>query len=471
MKIALVNPGNPSRKPLGAYNRVLEPFAPLGLAYLAAALGRAGHEVFVFDQFSDAIPTAVLADRLRDLNLDLIGASCLTPDVPDIAELRGALRARGVRASLVLGNLHATLFAEKLLADDLCDYVVRGEGEQALPALVERLERGVPLAGLQGVSRAGYHSADLAEAPDIETLPFPAWEKFSLPRYIAPPIFRFERVLLAVQTSRGCPYHCYFCCQNAMVPRVRIRSVTGVADEIERNLKDFAVNFFWFSDSIFPLSKKYGHEVADELIRRGLHRKVRWYTECRVNSLDEELLVHLKQAGLIMTIYGFEAGDQDVLARIKPGVTLEHARAVMKMTKKVGLASLGLFIIGLPGETEQTIRRTIDFSLELDPDYAKFNRAVPYPGTPFYDEYKDRIRHADDYRLYNPWTTAPNAEPLFVPEGISYPRLVALQKLAMRKFYLRPAKALRLILSRRISLRHGLRGVAALVEGLLAKAR
>ena len=135
MKIGLINPGNPARKILGGYNRAMEPFAPLGLAYLAAALGQAGHEVVVHDQFAEKIPTAVLVDRLHDERLDLIGASCLTPDAPDIAELRGALRARGVGAPFVLGNLHATLFHDKLLADGSCDYVVRGEGEQALVEL------------------------------------------------------------------------------------------------------------------------------------------------------------------------------------------------------------------------------------------------------------------------------------------------------------------------------------------------
>ena len=311
----------------------------------------------------------------------------------------------------------------------------------------------------------------MAAPPDLDALPFPAWEKLALGRYIAPPLFRTDDILLAVQTTRGCPFDCYFCCQNAMTPRVRIRKPRNVGEEIERNWRDFGVDFFWFSDAIFPLRKEYGHAVADELIRRGLPGKVRWYTECRVDSLDEELLVHLKQAGLMMTLFGFEVGDQAVLSRIKPGATLEKARAAMQMAKRAGLASLGLFIIGLPGETEQTISRTIDFALELDPDFAKFNRAIPYPGTPFYDEYKDRIHHADSYQLYNPWNAAPDGEPLFAPEGLSYRRLVALQKKAMRRFYLRPAKALRLIFSGRISLRHMLRGAVALIEGLLAKAR
>ncbi|MDP8221751.1 MAG: radical SAM protein [Candidatus Lernaella stagnicola] len=466
MRIVLINPGDPDRRILGAYDRASEAFAPHGLAYLAAVLRADGHDIAAIDQFAARHTTAQLVDSIVREKPDFIGFSCLSPDYPALKKTTAALRSAGVTAPIVAGNLHATLFHEQIIAEQVADYVVRGEAELPIVELARSLAAGNTEPDIPGVSYAGHLAAELATPPDLDNLPFPAWDLFPLHLYLNPPLFRFQKTMLAVQTSRGCPYNCYFCCQNAMVPHVRRRQVEGVVDEIEANLDQHGVDFFWFSDAIFPLSKQYGHEIADEMIRRNLHRRVQWVTECRVDSADLELLRHLREAGLLMIIFGFEVGNQDVLDRIKPGATLAAARQVMKATRQVGIQSLGLYMIGLPGETEQSIRQTIDLAISLDTDFAKFNRAIPYPGSCFYTEMHDRLHNPDDYALYNPWLNAPDIEPLYVPENLTHRRLVRLQNLAMRRFYLRPRKILRLLLSRRVRMEHAWRGLRALLEGL-----
>lgn len=471
MKISLLNPGSPVHKLLASYSRVEEPFAPLGLAYLVAVLREARHQVSVFDQFALKLSNGDLVEHVLRAEPDLVGISCLTPNVPDILTIIGELKEKRPQVKIVLGNLHAMLYQEELLADSRVDFIIRGEGEIALPEIIDKLENGGDPGAVLGVSSPGRLTSDLAELPDLDFLPFPAWELFPLDLYQAPPLFSFSKVLLAVQASRGCPYKCYFCCQNTIVPNSRSRSIVKVVDEIENNLKVHGKDFFWFSDAIFPLSKKYGHQLADELITRGLSEKVKWVTECRVDSVDVDLLRHLKEAGLVMAIYGFEVGDPEILQFIKPGATIELARSAMAATKETGLMSLGLFMLGLPGETEQTIERTIRFAEELDPTYAKFNRAIPYPGSRFFNDFEESLANPGRFQMYNPWLTEADGQPLYVPENCTQKQLEALQKKAMRRFYLRPVKMLRLLVSGNVSFRHLLRGALALVEGLLGRGR
>ena len=258
--------------------------------------------------------------------------------------------------------------AEDLIDKGTADFVIRGEAEDGLVMLAKALDNG---GGLKDVPNLTWHDSSevrtnpLGAPPDLDALPFPDWSMFQLSSYQAPPLFRFKKTLLPVHASRGCPYRCVFCSQNVMTPKVRQRDLQSVVQEIERNLLDFGIDLFWFSDAIFPLTPSQGHRFSDLMISKGLHKRTRWITECRVDSVDEPLLRHMKKAGLFMVIYGFEVGNGQLLARIKPGATIEDAKLAMRATRNVELHSLGLFMLGFPGESVQSCRETIQFALEL----------------------------------------------------------------------------------------------------------
>lgn len=470
MKVVLINPG-PMRPILGSFSRAAEPFAPLGLAYLAGVLKRAGHDVRVIDQFAQGISDEVLLNNLKKFSPDLVGISCLTPDTPKVEIISSLIREKLPTVKIALGNLQASLFAYHFLKKGFADYVVHGEAEVTLVKLISKLEKSEPLDDLNGVSwleNSELKGVKQPSLPDLNQLPFPAWELFPIQLYQTPPLFKSRSILLPISASRGCPFSCYFCCQNYLIPSIRKRNIELVVNEVERNLTDFGVRTMWFSDAIFPLDDEQGMSFTELMIKRGLNKRIRWITETRTDMVSERLLKELKNAGLMMVIYGFEVGEQKVLSRIKPGATIEDSIKAMKATKKAGLTSLGLFMLGFPWETEKECRRTIEFAIELDPDYAKFNRAVPYPGSRFFEEVKPKIQTSMNFLNYNPWLNRED-DVCFIPPNISPEKMIKLQRKAMRRFYLRPSKALRLVLSGKISLRNLARGASAILGGLLTR--
>jgi radical SAM superfamily enzyme YgiQ (UPF0313 family) len=245
---------------------------------------------------------------------------------------------------------------------------------------------------------------------------------------------------LTIQASRGCPYRCFFCGQETMNKKVRTKHPMRLADEIEFFHKTLGVKYFGFIDAYFPLAEQQGYDFAGELIRRGLHKKIKWFSETRVDKIDYELLAALKKSGLYLMQYGFESGNQQVLDNMNKMITLEQSRRAMAATKKAGIFSVGLFILGMPGETADTCRQTIRFARELDCDIAKFNIATPYPGSRFFAQYCDRLPKGiltSRMTSWLDWSMGQN-ELVYSPEGLSCRDLVNMQRRAMYDFYVRP---------------------------------
>lgn len=466
MKCLLVNPRPEAYKVMGSYEPVMVPFAPMGPAYLAACLEEAGHEAAIHDEFVER-PEAFV-QKLKSFRPDLVGLSCLTPSMHALPPRVAAVRALLPEARIVCGNIHPTLFYREILERNLADYVVLGEGEEAVVALCEHLAGKRDAAGIPGLAyrEDGEVKADesLSLARDLDSLPMPAWHLLPLERYKAPPMFSFQKRLLPILASRGCPYSCYFCAQNVLFPRLRRRDPVLVAEEMEAVYRRFGVDLFWFADAIFPLSRQDAEIFCEEMHRRGLAKKVTWITETRVDLVDRDLIRLMKKAGLFMLIFGLESGDEAMLSRVKPGVSLGAARNAVSAARKEGVLSLGLFILGLPGETRASMARTMEFSRNIGLDFAKFNRAVPYPGSEFFREVFGRDPDPD-WQRYNPnFDPGPGQEILYRPPGMSEAEFAKAQKQAFLRFYLRPGLAARHFFRGTISLRNMLRGGLVLLR-------
>jgi anaerobic magnesium-protoporphyrin IX monomethyl ester cyclase len=471
MKVLLVHAHAEARTTAGYYRRFLAPMPPITLAYLAAVLERAGVDVSVYDDALAGGDPARFEAELRARGPDVVGLSVVTAAMPAVERLAGVVRAAQPGATIVMGNIHADVFASAILEAGLADVVVHGEGEVTVVELVEALASdAVDLSGVEGVSyrRDGQVVTTAPRPPieDLDALPFPAWHLFEFERYR---LFNFARVRepgTLVLGSRGCPYGCTYCSLRIMGARRRARSASNIADEFEYLYDRFGIRQPSFTDPIFPFDRGEGLAFADELIRRGLHRKQVWITETRTDRVDRELLEAMSEAGLRRIMFGFEAGTHGELAAIRKGVSADEGFEAVRAARAAGLQIIGFFMLGIPGSDRAALQQTIDYARALDVDFAKFTVFVPFPGTPVHAELlaAGRLDAPRDWERYTSYPTR-EVPPCYVPDGLTAEDLIEAQRRAYAAFYLRPRMAWRhLVRIRALTPGDAWDGVRALAE-------
>lgn len=468
MKVLLVNPHIPAEATAGRYRRFLAPMPPISLAYVAAALEKAGVTVAVLDDATEKRGVESVLEATRAARPDAIGFSCVTITAMRTFALARAIREAFPGLHITMGNIHPSVFYESVLSDGLADTVVCGEGEETFPDLVKALETGRPLADVPGVAwRDGGRVVKNPDRPyirDLDAVPFPAWKLFPLEKYS---IFSFASVKspgTLVLGSRGCPYRCTFCSLKIMGTARRVRSAKNIADEFEWLHDSFGYKQMSFTDPIFPFSKKEGMKFAAELISRGLDKKCVWITETRVDHVDYELLAALRSSGLRRVMYGFETGDTDRIAGIRKSFTTERARRAVEETRRAGVQIVGFFMLGVPGETKESLRRTIRFSREIGIEFAKFTVFSPFPGTQSYVDLAAEGK-IEEPRAWERFTNYPSrrVRAAYVPDGLTSDDLMRAQRAAFLGFYLRPLTMLRhLFVIRSLSMKDILRGIATI---------
>jgi radical SAM superfamily enzyme YgiQ (UPF0313 family) len=472
MKVVLINPDSPLRQSNEKFKRFVAPVPPLGISYIAAVLENNGIEVIVFDQVASNMSNEELIDKIRRESPQLVGISCLTPAMNTVNELVEQIRAFPQHIPVVLGNTHATIFCEDLLKRNLADIIVLGEGEESMLEVALAIQNKSSMEGIRGISfvRNGtiHHGAPREYLKDLDEFPYPAWHLFNLRDYErAPMLCLDDGLIVPIQASRGCFYQCIFCSQDKIFKKFRYRKVNRVVDEIDFFYRRYGITRFVFIDANFPFSKDYGLQFCDEFIKRGLHKKIKWLTETRVDYVDLELLKRMKEAGLYLIMYGFEVGNQKILDSIRKGTTLQQARQAMQDTRKAGIYTLGLFMLGMPGETVRTCEETIRFAKELGCDVAKFNIAIPLPGSRFFEEYKETVKNKDPEKFtsWDDWSSV-SGNLLYMPEGMTEIDLKNLQRKAMFQFYVRPSLILRHLRNGTISFKNMWYGAHMLISGL-----
>lgn len=444
VKVMLINPDSNLAKHSHKYRKFVTPLPPLSIAYIAVVLEKNGIDVIVADQYANKVDNEELVKQILEKNPQVVGISCLTAAMDNVTELVNLIKASSKSIKIVLGNIHATVFADELLKQGLADIIVRGEGEYGMLEVAQAIKAGEKLHGIKGISfienNAVIHNPERELIEDLDTLPLPAWHLFDMRYYRGcSRIALHNKKGLPIMASRGCPFQCVFCSQDRLYKKSRYRRVKEIVDEIEYFHTRFKIEFVGFHDAYFPFSIEQGFEFCDEMIKRGLHKKVKWFTETRVDRVSPKLLIRMKESGLHIIFYGFEVGNQKILDSSKKGTTLEQARRAMKASKEAGIITFGLFMIGLPGETRETCEETIRFAKELDPDICKFNITVPYPGSYFFAEHKDKLRDQNPKKFtsWYDWSGF-SGDLIYTPDNITSDELRWLQRKAMFDFYMRP---------------------------------
>jgi len=419
---------------------------PITLAYLAASLEQAGIDVEFYDDVVHHGDQAALEARIRASRPDLVGISVVTGTVGGASRAASIVRGVDPGIKIVMGNIHADLYYEEFLRRGLADFVVHEEGEVTLVELARELTKASPsLETVDGISfrQDGevFRNKTRPFIEDLDALPFPAWHLFPLEKYR---IFNFARVKepgTLILGSRGCPFKCTFC--SLIVNegnRRRKRSVKSIADECEWLYDEFGYKQASFIDPIFPFYKDEGIDFSREMIRRGLHEKMVWITETRVDLIDDELMMAMREGGLRRIMFGFETGSPEQLKRIRKGAKVDRGVEAARAAKQAGVGVVGFFMIGIPGSTRQDIEATIEYaSRAVDIDFAKFTVFVPYPGTADYDDLvkAGALEEPENWDRFTSYPTR-SRPPAYVPDGMTVEDLIRYQKKAYLSFYARP---------------------------------
>ena len=431
MKVTFLNPPQTNSK-----YKFLGVVAPsLGIGYMAAVLEKNGYDVDVLDASALELTYDEIGEEILKRNPDIVSISALTPTIGVALDSADKIKQVKPDTVVVLGGYHPTFEYKSVLEEPSVDVVVRGEGEYTLLELVQTIESGGDLSSVAGLAFIDENDDEItltADRPiikDLDELPFPAFHLFPMDKY---KILNITTNVATIITTRGCPMQCSFCSSAALHGNhLRRRSYENVCDEIELRLKEQNIDTIAFMDDTFTLNKKFVRNFCEEIKRRNL--KFWWGCTSRVDTLDEELLQIMKDAGCITIFIGVESADQQMLEKMNKNITISKTESAFRLARKVGIRTIASCVIGMPEDTKKTIKQTIDFVKKLNPNYALYSLATPYPGTRFYNEtFKKNLIKIND------WSKFTLLNPVLKTIDCSSKELRSIQKKAFLKFYLRP---------------------------------
>jgi len=384
---------------------------PTGLSYLAAMLEKDGFDVSIYNADYNYEKLGLIVGSIRTTtggyqeylrilqDLDdplwkevkrviseqapsMVGISCVTGDYGSGINVAKLVKEIDPNIPVVMGGLHPTLLPEEVLSNQSIDVVVRGEGELTLTHLATTMQSQGSLDNILGISYKVndkiVHNPDRPQVENLDDLPLPA--KHLLLEKQTYSSRAFGRIFM----SRGCPFHCIYCASHALWTRkVRFRSPENIVQEIEQVKKNFRTRHFYFDDDTFTLDEQRVMAICNLIIEKNL--RISWGCETRAGQVSPDLAKRMKRAGCEYCNIGVESGDDEVLRKMKKGITIDQVRNTRKILKDAGITFNAYFMFGFPWETATEIERTVTVMKELNPERAFYSIVTPYPKTELYE--------------------------------------------------------------------------------------
>ena len=389
-------------------------FPPLSLCWVAAIARQAGHEVTIIDARTLNLSMAEVFDRLKAFGPDIMGFMMTTYMFQDTLEWIRYLKKR-LDIPVLIGGYNLRVYPEASLSHPEIDYGVIEHALETVPGLLAALEGVGDLKDVPGLvyKENGKILRNEPRPVVFEDFPNPARDLLPNELYAEFPTERKNFTVMV--TSLGCPYGCSFC--EAGRTAYNPRSPLTVVDEMEECYTRYGIREIDIFDYSFTADKQRTLAICREIRSRGLD--ILWACRSRID-LDRELLEEMKKAGCGRIYYGIESGCQEILDRINKGITLKQIRETVGHTRKLDIKALGFFLIGAPGETEQTVKQTVRFARSLDLEYVQFSKCLAKPLTPLWEQMKrdtgrdyweDWVRGLEEDRpLPRPWTELSDAD-------------------------------------------------------------
>lgn len=356
---------------------------PLGLACIGGSLLENGHDVRLFD--FNLYGHDEFIEIINDFAPDFVGITFVTPLIREAQKISELVKSINDQTIIIGGGPHCSSFPESSIEEASLDIGVIGEGD----FIINEIVVGKPLSEIKGIV---YKKGDEILVndrgefiKDLNTLSFPAYSLYEKEKYNVPPAIARKNPVAWVETSRGCVFECTYCNKSCFGKTFRVKSPERVVEEFIK-IKKIGFKEIHLTDDGFTTNIKRAKKICDLLIESKVNIGWSTITGIRVDRVDFELLDKMRQAGCYRVYFGIESGNQEILNNIKKGITLEQVRKAVEFAKKAKLEIAGYFMVGLPGDTEETMQDTINFAKSLDLNLAKASITIPLPATGIFNE-------------------------------------------------------------------------------------
>ncbi len=452
MKVLITNPPWPGEG-FGARSDVRWPHKrsdkfieyPIYLSYLAAIVRKDGYPVEFLDAILEELGVEEFGRRVAEIAPDIAVLESSTPSINFDLQSVAAIKKYSPTTRTVLVGSHPTVFHRDLIRENpALDAVCRGEYDYTVRDLVRASAPGRDWSEVEGITyRAGGEARVNPDRPLIENLdeiPFPARDLVESPFY-RQGTFRGKKCTTVI-TSRGCPYQCIYCLwPNTLYGhKFRARSAENVVAELEECVGRYGIDEVYFDDDSMALDRERMLKICRLIVERGV--KFEWISQCRVSSMDEEVMRAMKAAGCRYIRFGVESGSPRILKIIKKGITREQVREAFRLARKVGIRTQAFFLFGVPGENQESIRETINFAQEIKADSAQFAVVIPHPGTELYATSREK-----GWLHYNNWEDFSSCVGMLETPELSLKGAEEARIRAYKAFYFRPSYILHTVLT------------------------
>jgi len=427
---------------------------PYSLAIISAVLKRSRKNVILYDAAIYRLDQKRTIEYVLNLRPDILGVTVMTQHLPATTDFLKRIKGLLPDLIVVAGGPHITADHRNLLEKNKeIDICVIGEGEYTMLEIINSLENKMSLEAVQGIS---YRTAgQVRTSPsrdyirDLDSLPFADWGSLPMEKYTD--AITVKKNYGGIVASRGCPFSCTFCgAKTVLGSGARVRSAANVLDEIELLYDKYRVRQILFHDSTLNLNNQWVNEICEGILKMG--KPLLWGCNLRTENLNIETLKLMKRSGCIKVFVGVESADNEVLKKMRKGTTIERIESGLRMIERAGLPTDYGFILGMPGETEESMEKSIAFAKRLK-GISTFSLASPFPGTELYEIARGEGYLVDDWSKRSLYTLA------YLPNGLKRMQLEHYYQLAVKSTYLRPRFLLKQILQLRsfLSLKIALR--------------